>query len=83
LKQSLFSPLRVEQQIAIIYTGTNNLLKDVPVAKVKEFEKEFLNLLEIQHKTNVLEPLSKGIINDEVEKILTHVALEISTKYKK
>ncbi len=83
LKQSLFSPLRVEQQIAIIYTGTNNLLKDVPVAKVKEFEKEFLNLLEIQYKTNVLEPLSKGIINDEVEKILTHVALEISTKYKK
>src|SRR5471030_1809245 len=49
IKQNAFSPLRVEQQIAIIYCGTRNLLREVPVNKVREFERDFLDVLERKH----------------------------------
>ena len=49
LKQDQFSPLRVEQQIAIIYCGTKGLLRNVPLKKVKEFETDFLQLMESKH----------------------------------
>src|SRR5215510_4308767 len=50
LKQPQFTPYRVEQQIAIIYLGTKNLLRNVPVNKVNEFEREFLDAMERKHK---------------------------------
>ena len=81
LKQPQFSPYRVEQQIAIIYAGTNNLLRKVPLDKVKEFEKEYLDFLEMKHKEDVLDVLAKGVINDDVMSILKKVALEIAEKY--
>ncbi len=82
LKQPQFSPYSVEQQIAIIYAGTHNLLRDVPVHKVRDFEKEYLDYLEQNHKEDVLNVLKQGIINEEVEKILTDVALKIAKRYK-
>ncbi len=81
LKQPQFSPYRVEQQIAIIYAGTNNLLRKVPLDKVKEFEKEYLDFLEMKHKEDVLDVLAKGVINDDVMSILKKTALEIAEKY--
>ena len=81
LKQPQFSPYRVEQQIAIIYAGTNNLLRKVPLHKVKEFEKEYLDFLEMKHKEDVLDVLAKGVINDDVMSIMKKVALEIAEKY--
>jgi len=81
LKQGQYSPMKVENQIAIIYCGTRALLKDIPVNKVKEFEVEFLQYLEIQHK-DVLANFKKGILNDEDLKLLEKVALDISTKFK-
>ncbi|MBK6521054.1 MAG: F0F1 ATP synthase subunit alpha [Sphingobacteriaceae bacterium] len=59
LKQAQFSPLRVEQQIAIIYLGTKNLMKSVPINKVKEFEKEFLDSMERKYKST-LDALKAG-----------------------
>ncbi len=50
LKQGQYSPVPVEKQIAIIYCGTMGLLKDVPVNKVKEFENEFIEYLELKHR---------------------------------
>src|SRR6056297_3421837 len=50
LKQAEASPFAVEDQIAIVYAGTKNLLKDVPVDKVKEFEKDYLNFLDAKHR---------------------------------
>ncbi len=50
LKQPLHSPMTVEKQIAIIYCGTRGLLMDVPLDKIKAFEEDFLNLLELKHK---------------------------------
>ena len=50
LKQAQYSPMTVEKQVAIIYCGTKGLLRDVPLDKVKEFEAEYLGILEAQHK---------------------------------
>jgi F-type H+-transporting ATPase subunit alpha len=76
LKQPLHSPTSVEKQIAIIFCGTRGLLSDVPVEKIREFEEEFLNLLELKHK-NILKTLKEGKLNEETEKHLTDIAKEI------
>ncbi len=82
LKQGQFSPLTVEKQIAIIYCGTKGLLQDVPVNKVREFEADYLGILEAQHK-EVLNTLKSGTINDDVTEMLEKVAKEVAAKYKK
>ncbi len=80
LKQAQFSPLRVEQQIAIIYLGTKNLLKSVPVNKVKEFEKEFLDVMERKHKST-LDALKAGQYTDEITNVLENCAKDLTAKY--
>jgi len=81
LKQGQYSPLRVEQQIAIIYCGTKGLLRNVPVNKVREFEAEFLAFLEAKHK-NVLNDLKAGKFTDELTDVLETVAKDLSSNYK-
>ncbi len=81
LKQLQYSPMRVEHQVAIIYLGTKGLLKDVPVKRVKEFEAEYLNLLEVQQKAT-LDTLKKGQIDDAVTSVLEKTAKELISKYK-
>jgi len=81
LKQGQFSPLRVEQQIAIIYCGTRNLLREVPVNKVKNFEKDFLDVLEKSHK-GILDQLKKGQYTDEITNTLEQVAKEVGKRFK-
>ncbi len=81
LKQLQYSPMRVEQQVAIIYLGTKGLLRDVPVKRIKEFEAEYLNLLEAQHKAT-LDTLKKGVIDDSVTSVLEKTASELIPKYK-
>jgi len=76
LKQAQYSPMSVEKQVAIIYCGTQNLLKDIPVDKVKEFESIYLEALEAGHK-DVLEEIRKGKLTDEVKETLKKVAREI------
>lgn len=80
LKQGQFQPVSVEKQTAIIYCGTKGLLRNVPVAKVKEFEAEYLTFLETKHK-DVLEGLRKGQLTDEITGVLEKVAKELSAKY--
>jgi F-type H+-transporting ATPase subunit alpha len=82
LKQGQYSPFTVEKQIAILYCGTKGLLRDVPVNKVKEFEAEYLGLLEAQHK-DVLANLKAGKYNDEDLPKMEKVALDLAKKYKK
>ncbi len=81
LKQAQNDPFTVEDQVAIIYAGSKNLLRDVPVAKVKEFEKDYLEYLNAKHR-NVLDTLKKGKLTDEVTDTLAAAAKEISAKYK-
>ncbi len=80
LKQPQFTPYRVEQQIAIIYCGTKGLLMNVPVSKIKDFEADYLNLLEAQHK-EALDSLKRGELREDVLALLEKVASELSTKY--
>jgi F-type H+/Na+-transporting ATPase subunit alpha len=82
LKQPQYSPVPVEKQVAIIYCGTKGLLRDVPMDKVKEFETEYLGILEAQHK-NVLAELKAGKLPDDVVATLEKVALDLAKKYKK
>jgi F-type H+-transporting ATPase subunit alpha len=81
LKQAQFSPFRVEQQIAIIYLGTKNLLRSVPVNKVGEFEKEFLDTMERKNKAT-LDSLKAGQFNDEITNTLETCAKDLLAKYK-
>jgi len=81
LKQAQNDPMPVEQQIAIIFAGTKNLLKDVPVDKVKEFEKDYLAYLTAKHQ-DVLNTLKAGKLTDEALEVLTNAAKEIASKYK-
>ncbi|MFK5878274.1 MAG: F0F1 ATP synthase subunit alpha [Flavobacteriaceae bacterium] len=80
LKQGQASPLSVEDQIAIIYAGSKNLLKDVPVNKVKEFEVNYLEYLNATHR-DALDILKSGKLTDEVTDILAKAAKEISAQY--
>jgi F-type H+-transporting ATPase subunit alpha len=80
LKQGLNSPFTVEDQVAIIYAGSKNLLRNVPVVKVKEFEKDFLEYLNAKHR-DTLDALKAGKFDDKITDVLEKVAKEISAKY--
>ncbi|NJB71532.1 F-type H+-transporting ATPase subunit alpha [Saonia flava] len=80
LKQAQNDPYTVEDQVAIIYAGSKNLLKDVPVDKVKEFETDFIEFLNAKHR-GVLDTLKAGKLTDEVTDTLTSVCKEMSEKY--
>ena len=81
LKQGQYAPVPVEKQVAIIYCGTMGLLKDVPINKVKSFEIEFLEFLELKHR-DVLDNLRDGILNNDVTKVLEKVASDLVIKYR-
>jgi len=79
LKQGQYSPLRVEEQVAIIYLGTKGLLQNVPVRQVREFETNFLNVMRASHKAT-LDQLAKGVINDEITNTLEQVGKDLAKK---
>ncbi len=81
LKQAQYSPFPVEKQVAIIYLGTQGLLRDVPVNKVKEFEELFL--IEMENKLpDVLNEFKRGNLPDEGVKKMTEVAKALMSRYK-
>ena len=80
LKQRDGDPYTVEKQIAIIYVGTKGLIQNVPLNKVKEFEKEYLNFLEAKH-ADILVSLKAGKYTDEITDVLTKCAKEIAEKF--
>ncbi len=80
LKQAQNDPFTVEEQIAIIYAGSKNLLRNVPVESVKEFERDYLDFIKAKH-SDTLETLKSGKLTDEVIATLENVAKEISSKY--
>ncbi|MBK7098100.1 MAG: F0F1 ATP synthase subunit alpha [Sphingobacteriales bacterium] len=81
LKQPQYSPYPVEKQIAIIYLGTNGLIKDVPINKVKEFEEHFL--MEMENKLpEVMAEFKKGNLPEEGIKQLVDLANSLIPQYK-
>ncbi len=80
LKQAQNDPFTVEDQVAIIYLGSKNLLKSVPVDKVKEFEKKFLEFMNLKHR-KTLDLIKEGKLTDDVIYILEKAGAEISSSY--
>jgi len=80
LKQNLSTPFTVEDQTAIIYAGSKNLLRNVPVGKVKEFESQYLEMLNAKHR-DTLDALKNGKLTDEITDVLTKVAGEIADTF--
>ncbi len=80
LKQGQYKPVKIEHQIAIIYCGTKELLKNIPVSKVKNFETDFLEIMELQHR-DTLDILKSGNLNEAVEEVLRKVAADVAEKY--
>ncbi len=82
LKQGQFQPVTVGNQIAMIYLGTQGLLRDVPVDKIREFEGQYLSQME-SHHPQVLKDLAAGKYNDELTGVLAKVAKDMTIQYKK
>jgi len=80
LKQAQNDPFTVEDQIAIIYAGSKNLLKDVPVDQVKRFEKDYIDYLNAKHR-DTLDVLKSGKLTPEVTATLEKAAAEISKHF--
>ena len=80
LKQAQNDPFTVEDQVAIIYLGSKNLLKSVPVDKIKEFEKKFLDLMNLKHR-KTLDTIKQGKLTDGVLSTLESVAADLASSY--
>ena len=80
LKQAQNDPFKVEDQVSIIYLGSKDLLKAVPVEKVKDFEKKFIELLNLKHK-KILNQIKQGKLTAEVTSTLEKVASDLSASY--
>jgi len=81
LVQPQYTPMVVEEQVAIIYCGVNGLLRDVPLDKVAEFEKLFINFLRGKHQHDVLDVLRSGKIDDDVMAKLKQAAADVASRY--
>jgi F-type H+-transporting ATPase subunit alpha len=80
LKQLQYVPMPVDKQIAIIYCGVNNLLKNIPVEKITAFEKEFLQYVD-SHLQDVLQVLKSGKLTDEAQQKLEEAAKHVAANY--
>ena len=80
LKQAQNDPFKVEDQVAIIYAGSKNLLRDIPVDRIKEFESEYLRVLNDKH-SKILSTIKQGKLTDEVTGTLEKVCAELISKF--
>ena len=80
LKQPQYTPMPIEKQVAIIFCGTNGLLSKVPGDKVLEFEKQFLDIMDVKHK-DVMAQLKAGKIDDDIKAVLKQEALTLSEHF--
>jgi len=76
LVQPQYAPMPVGEQVAILFCGTNALMKDIPLSKVPAFQEEFLRRMRESHRADVLEPLGNGKIDDNITEILRNVAAQ-------
>lgn len=80
LKQAQFNPYSVEKQVAIIYLGTNNLIRQVPVKNVRAFEEMFLQQMELKYP-DVLKEFKKGALPDDGIAKLTKLAQDLIPQF--
>ncbi|BEI55405.1 MULTISPECIES: F0F1 ATP synthase subunit alpha [Butyricimonas] len=81
LIQPQHAPMPVEEEIAVIYCGTQGLLRNVELKHVAEFEKMFLEILRSKYQKEILEPLREGVLDENVSKLLEEVATEVGQTF--
>ena len=67
--------MKVEEEVAIIYCGVNNLMRNIPIDKISEFEKNYISILNLDH-ADILTKIKQGQFDDEVTTVLKKVAAE-------
>ena len=77
LIQPQYSPMSTGEQVAILYCGTHALLRDIAISDVRAFQDAFLDRLRAAHAADVLEPLGKGVLNEDIEKVLKETAASV------
>ncbi len=77
LIQPQYNPISVEKQIAILYCGTKGLLRDIRVDQTREFERTFMEILDVRHQDDILAPLRRGEFDRDVMKAIEQVAAEV------
>jgi len=80
LKQPQFSPVKVEEQVAIIYASTKGYIDQVPLNKVEEFEKSYILDLKANHQ-KILDKLKEGLLDDDCTGTMEKVAMSIAKSY--
>jgi len=83
LKQGQYSPMSMEDQVIIIYAGINNLLEDIDVAKVQEFEKGLLKHAAEKHAAVRAEIAEKKALSDDLKKKIENLIKEYKAIFKK
>lgn len=81
LIQPQYEPWAVEEQVAVIYCGTNGLLERVPMEKIGEFQQMFVQLLRAKYQKEVLDVIKSGQLTDEAVATLKVAAEEITSRY--
>ena len=81
LIQKQYSPMPVEEQVAILYCGTRGLLKNVPLDKVNEFQEQYLQILRTNHQNTILRPLAEGKLDDDISKRIEKVAADLTAQF--
>lgn len=81
LIQPQHTPMPVEEEIAVIYCGTKGLLQQVPLKRVADFEKYFLDILRARYRKEVLDELKEGRLDDVVAALIEEVAGEVADKF--
>lgn len=81
LIQPQYSPMPVEEQVAILYCGTHGLLKDIPLDKVADFQSSYLESLRLNHRETVLEPIAKGLLDDKITGLMEETARMVANQF--
>lgn len=81
LIQPQYTPMAVEEEVAIIFCGTNGLLENVPLNKVNEFEKQFIQLLNAKYRAEVLDEIKRGNLSDDAMGKIREVASEVAQRF--
>ena len=80
LIQPQYRPMPVEDEIAVIYCGVHGLLENVPIDKVAEFEKQFLQIMHAKYEQEMTE-LGKGNLTDDIAQKITSAAQDVAARF--
>ena len=69
--------MKVEEEVAMIFCGVNNLMRNIPLDRISEFEKKYISTLN-NSNADIMSKIKQGQLDDEITAVLRNVAAEIS-----